>query len=108
MTHAPVVESVILPVRAGMETEFEAAFALAEPLIARARGYRGHSLRRGVENPSTYLLTVGWDSVEDHETFFRGSADYATWRELLHHFYEPFPTVHHYGENLAGARIELP
>ncbi|NTV39567.1 MAG: antibiotic biosynthesis monooxygenase [Demequinaceae bacterium] len=87
-----------------MESEFEAAFAIAEPLIQRAQGYRGHSLRRGVEHAGTYLLTVGWDSVEAHEVGFRGSADYANWRELLHHFYEPMPTVLHYGEDLATPR----
>ena len=27
---------------------------------------------------------------------FRGSEAYDRWRALLHHFYEPFPTVEHY------------
>jgi hypothetical protein len=27
---------------------------------------------------------------------FRNSSQYQRWRELLHHFYEPFPTVQHY------------
>ncbi len=27
---------------------------------------------------------------------FRGSPDYQEWRRLLHHSYEPFPTVEHY------------
>lgn len=27
---------------------------------------------------------------------FRGSPQYARWRELLHHDYDPFPTVEHY------------
>ena len=39
---------------------------------------------------------LGWDSVEAHETGFRGSSQYQRWRELLHHFYEPFPTVEHF------------
>lgn len=104
---AAVLESVVLPVREGMESGFEAAFALAEPLIARARGYRGHTLRRGVENPNTYLLTVGWATVDDHETGFRGSADFERWRELLHGFYEPLPVVLHYGKDLAAVRLGL-
>jgi hypothetical protein len=27
---------------------------------------------------------------------FRGSPGYARWRDLLHHYYHPFPTVQHY------------
>ena len=104
LMNAAIIESVVLPVRPGMEAEFETAFATAEPLIARARGYRGHSLRSGVELPGTYLLTVGWDSVDAHEGVFRGSEDYARWRELVHRFCEPMPTVLHYGEDLAGRR----
>jgi len=32
---------------------------------------------------------------------FRGSERYAEWKRLLHHFYEPFPVVEHYGDSLA-------
>ena len=95
-----MLEVVVLPVRAGTEAEFEEAFVRAEPLIARAHGYRGHTLRRGIDRPSTYLLTVGWDSVDDHEIGFRGSDDYVEWAALLHRFYDPFPIVLHYGEDL--------
>ena len=104
MIDAPVVESVVLHVRAGMEADFVEAFAHAERLIARAPGYRGHTLRRGVEHADTFLLTVGWDTVDDHERGFRGSADYAEWSSLLHRFYDPFPVVLHYGENRNDSR----
>ncbi|WP_084104587.1 antibiotic biosynthesis monooxygenase [Demequina sp. NBRC 110056] len=93
-----IVESVVLPVIPGREQEFEAAFAVAAPLIARQPGYGGHTLRRGIEEPSTYLLTVEWESVDAHERGFRGSADYLEWKGLLHRFYDPFPVVLHYGE----------
>ena len=33
---------------------------------------------------------------------FRQSPQYQRWRELLHHFYDPFPTVLHY------AAVDLP
>ena len=32
-----------------------------------------------------------------HEEGFRKSPRYQEWRRLLHHFYDPFPTVLHYG-----------
>ena len=43
-----------------------------------------------------YLLLVQWRCLEDHTEGFRGSAEYQRWRDLLHHFYEPFPTVEHF------------
>ncbi|WP_234986530.1 antibiotic biosynthesis monooxygenase [Demequina sp. NBRC 110055] len=95
-----IVESVVLPVRPGMEAEFESTFREASALISRQPGYLGHSLRRGVEHPSTYLLTVTWTDVDAHEVGFRGSADYQEWKRLLHCFYDPFPVVLHYGEDL--------
>jgi hypothetical protein len=41
---------------------------------------------------------VHWARLEDHTIGFRQSAEYQRWRALLHHFYDPFPTVEHYGE----------
>lgn len=60
------------------------------------RGYISHELSRCVERPDEYVLLVRWQSLEDHETGFRQSSQYREWRRLLHHFYEPFPTVSHY------------
>lgn len=101
-----ILESVILPVRPGYEGEFEDAFAAAEPLIRRADGYLGHSLRRGIEQPSTYLLSVQWASVEAHERGFRESDDYQEWKRLLHHFYAPVPTVLHFGQPMPGSALQ--
>lgn len=85
-----------LHVRPDQEAAFEAAFAQAESIIASMPGFRSLNLSRCVERPSTYLLLVEWDEPEDHTVGFRGSPDYDLWRQLLHHFYEPVPTVEHY------------
>ncbi|WP_309080603.1 antibiotic biosynthesis monooxygenase [Zhihengliuella sp.] len=89
-------EHALLPVREDLELEFEAAFEHARTLIAASPGFRGLTLSRCIERPSTYLLLVDWDSVADHEEGFRGSAGYEQWRALLHRFYEPFPRVEHF------------
>jgi hypothetical protein len=39
---------------------------------------------------------VQWATLTDHEIGFRQSAEYQQWKKLLHHFYDPFPTVEHY------------
>lgn len=91
-----ILEHALLPVKAGLEAEFEKAFASARRIIAAMPGFRGLTLSRGIESPSSYLLLVTWDSVESHEIGFRGSPEYQQWRGLLHHFYEPFPIVEHF------------
>jgi heme-degrading monooxygenase HmoA len=60
------------------------------------RGFRSLSLTRCIERASTYLLLVEWETIEDHTVGFRTSTAYDQWRTLLHHFYEPFPTVEHF------------
>ncbi|MBY0399999.1 antibiotic biosynthesis monooxygenase [Myxococcota bacterium] len=91
-----VLEVAPLQIRAGDESEFEAAFAQAQAIIAGMPGYRGHELMRCLERPGEYILLVRWDSVAAHEQGFRGSPRYLEWKALLHHFYDPFPTVSHY------------
>ena len=91
-----VLEVAILNVRAGQSDAFEAAFREAQSIIASMPGYQRHELRRCVEASDRYLLLVWWDTLESHTRGFRQSAGYARWRELLHHFYDPFPEVEHY------------
>jgi Uncharacterized enzyme involved in biosynthesis of extracellular polysaccharides len=98
----PILESVVLPVRSGQETEFEKAFADAVPIISRQTGFRDLRLMRCVERPNEYLLQVQWEQVSDHTVGFRESDDYQLWRTALHHFYDPVPTVDHFTEALRG------
>lgn len=91
-----ILEVAILNVKAGQQAEFEAAFATASPIIASMKGYRRHELRRCLEIMNQYVLLVEWETLENHTVGFRGSEQYQEWRRLLHHFYDPFPTVEHY------------
>ena len=101
-----VLEHALLPVLPGRESDFEAALAQARALISASPGFRRLSLSRCVERPGTYLLLVEWESLEDHTEGFRGSAAYQRWRNLLHAFYEPFPTVEHFREVLTATRAD--
>ncbi len=91
-----VLEIAVLDVKQGEESAFEAAFSQAESIIASMNGYINHSLSSCIENNSRYLLQVSWQTLESHEIGFRQSEDYQQWKRLLHHYYEPFPTVEHY------------
>ncbi|MGE5094285.1 MAG: antibiotic biosynthesis monooxygenase family protein [Betaproteobacteria bacterium] len=102
-----ILEAAPLHVKAGQGPAFESAFREAQAIISSMPGYFSHELQRCLEREDEYLLLVRWDSVAAHEEGFRKSPQYGRWRELLHHFYEPFPTVLHY-ETVEGAQHERP
>ena len=91
-----ILEVAILDVIPAQEKDFESAFEKASPIIASMSGYIAHQLQRCVEKQNRYILLVHWKKLEDHTVGFRGSEGYQEWRKLLHHFYDPFPTVEHY------------
>jgi heme-degrading monooxygenase HmoA len=91
-----ILEVAILDVIPNQEPDFESAFAKASGIIAGMPGYISHQLQRCVEKSNRYILLVNWETLEAHTVGFRGSAEYQEWRKLLHHFYDPFPTVEHY------------
>jgi heme-degrading monooxygenase HmoA len=98
-----ILEAASLQVKPGQSRAFEAAFREAQSIISAMPGYRSHELQRCLEREGQYLLLVRWDSVADHEEGFRRSPQYQQWRKLLHHFYDPFPTVLHYESIAAGS-----
>lgn len=91
-----ILEVAPLDVVPGREDEFERAFGEAEKIISASPGFVDLSLQRCVERPNRYLLQVRWETLEDHTVGFRQGPLYPRWRELLHHFYDPFPVVEHY------------
>jgi heme-degrading monooxygenase HmoA len=91
-----ILEAATLNVIPGREAEFESAFAKASPIISSISGYVSHQLQRCIEKQNRYILLVNWERLEDHTVGFRSSEGYQEWRKLLHHFYDPFPTVEHY------------
>jgi heme-degrading monooxygenase HmoA len=91
-----ILEVAILDVIPGQEREFQAAFSKASSIILSMRGYVSHQLQRCLETQNRYILLVHWETLEAHTVGFRGSEEYQEWRKLLHHFYDPFPTVEHY------------
>jgi len=91
-----VLEVAVLNVKASQKIAFESAFEKAQKIISSMKGYLDHDLQQCLEVDNRYVLLVNWQNLEDHTQGFRGSSQYQQWRDLLHHFYEPFPVVEHY------------
>ncbi len=91
-----ILEVAILQVKTGQEKQFEIDFKEAGQYISSAKGYIKHSLKKCLEEENKYILLVDWQDLESHTVGFRQSAAYLEWKRILHHYYDPFPTVEHY------------
>lgn len=98
-----IFEHAILNVRPGQGPAFETAMAEALPLISATPGFIDLEIRPCIEAKDRYLLLVRWETLEAHTRGFRGSDRYQAWRAKLHGFYDPFPTVEHYGAAVVSA-----
>jgi heme-degrading monooxygenase HmoA len=97
-----ILEVAPLRIRPGQAQAFEQSFREAQRIISAMPGYVSHELQRCLERPDEYVLLVRWQSVEAHEVDFRTSPQYQEWKALLHHYYDPIPTVLHF-EAVEGA-----
>ena len=91
-----ILEVAMLNVIPGRESEFEIAFRQASKIISGMNGFIDLQLQRCLEVSNKFVLLVNWETLEDHTVGFRQSPEYQKWRALLHHFYDPFPTVEHF------------
>jgi heme-degrading monooxygenase HmoA len=91
-----ILELAMITVRASTESEFERVFPNAVKLISASPGYVSHELRRSIETPTRYALTVRWRTLEDHTVGFRGSPAFGEWRAQLAPFLAGPPVVEHF------------
>lgn len=90
------METATIEVLEGQELAFEAALEQAKKVLTQAKGFNVIHVHRGIERPSTYLLALGWDTLEDHTIGFRESDLFVQWRELIGPFFANPPQVEHW------------
>jgi len=91
-----ILEVAFFQVDPQRDPDFREAIHAASPIIARARGYLGHTVHRCQETPGRYLLLVQWQTLADHLEGFRQSSDFQLWRGILGPFFLSPPIVEHY------------
>jgi heme-degrading monooxygenase HmoA len=91
-----ILEIATLYVNASRQKKFEEDFSIARQYISSTKGFLSLALQKSIEQNNKYILLVEWEKIEDHLIGFRQSAIYTKWKELLHHYYDPFPVVEHY------------
>ena len=92
-----ILELADIRIAPGREAEFDEAIQRGlTTVIARAQGFRGWKVNRGVENPQRYVLQIFWDTLEDHTVHFRGGPLFPEWRAIVGPFFAAPPVVEHF------------
>jgi heme-degrading monooxygenase HmoA len=64
-----MVERLETTILDGREREFEAALCEVRQRVFMIKGFRGFTVAQGVQRPSTYLIEVQWESLEERIDF---------------------------------------
>ncbi len=92
-----ILELADIRIEAGKQVEFDAAIVKGvETVIARAKGFRGYKVNKGVESPERYVLMIFWETVENHTVDFRQSPAFQQWRAIVGGYFAAPPAVEHF------------
>lgn len=92
-----ILELADIRIQPGQQAAFEEAIERgARTVIAKANGFQGFKVNRGIESPERYLLQIFWSTLEDHTVGFRESPAFAEWRAIVGPFFANPPQVEHY------------
>ena len=92
-----ILEVADIRITPGRQAEFDEAIQRGvRTVIAKARGFRGWKVNKGIESPERYLLQIFWETLEDHTVHFRGSALFTEWRAIVGPFFAAPPQVEHF------------
>jgi heme-degrading monooxygenase HmoA len=92
-----ILEIADIRIHPGKGAEFEAAIKRGvDSVIARAKGFRGYKVNKGIESPERYVLMIYWETLEDHTVEFRGGPLFAEWRAVVQPYFAGPPQVEHF------------
>ena len=92
-----ILELADIRIQPGQQAAFEEAVQRGvASVIARAKGFHGFKVNKGVENPERYVLTIFWETLENHTVDFRQGPLFAEWRAIVGPFFAAPPQVEHF------------
>lgn len=92
-----ILEVADIRIAPGQQAAFDDAIARgAATVLAKADGYLGHTVHKGIETPERYVLQVRWQTLEHHTVGFRGGPLFPQWRAIVGPFFASPPNVEHF------------
>ena len=92
-----ILELADIRIHPGQNAAFEEAIERGlKTVVAKAKGFQGYKVNRGIESPQRYVLQIFWATLEDHTVAFRGSDLFTQWRAIVGSFFASPPAVEHF------------
>ena len=92
-----ILEHADITIAPGQNAAFEEAIQRGiATVIARSKGFVDATVHKGIEQPERYLLTIHWETLENHTVDFRGGPLFPAWREIVGPFFAKPPVVEHF------------
>ena len=92
-----ILELADIRIAPGQQAAFDKAIQRGiDTVIAKAAGFRGFEVRKGIESPERYVLMIHWETLENHTVDFRGGPLFAQWRAIVGPFFAQPPVVEHF------------
>jgi heme-degrading monooxygenase HmoA len=92
-----ILEIADFRIRPGEQGAFDAEIRHGvDTVIARATGFRGYKVNRGIESPDRYVLMIFWETLENHTVDFRNSPAFGEWRAIIGPYLAGQPQVEHF------------
>jgi heme-degrading monooxygenase HmoA len=91
-----ILETALIHVVPGQEAEFLNAIEEAKKVLKEAKGWKSISVKQGIERPSTFMLQLEWETLENHTVDFREGPLFAKWRAIIGPFFASAPDVEHW------------
>ncbi len=92
-----ILELADIRIQPGKQQEFDAAIQRGlDEVIAKSKGFCGYKINKGIESPERYVLTIFWETLENHTIDFRQSPAFTEWRAIVGPYFAAPPTVEHF------------
>ncbi len=92
-----ILELADIRILPGQQAAFDEAIERGvRTVIAKAKGFQGYKVNKGIENPERYILQIFWETLENHTVDFRESPAFAEWRGIVGPFFAAPPSVEHF------------
>ncbi|MEY3696966.1 MAG: hypothetical protein RJA41_616 [Actinomycetota bacterium] len=91
-----ILETAQIHVIPGKENDFLIALEEAKKVLKDAKGWKSIHVKQGIERPSTFLLQLEWETLENHTVDFREGPLFTKWREIIGPFFASAPDVEHW------------
>lgn len=91
-----IIEYIRYEVPTERRDDFEHAYGEAQESLRASRHCQGWELSRCVEEPTSYMLRIEWDSVEGHLQGFRRSDEFRSFFASIRAYVNDIREMRHY------------